>query len=103
MPADSPPSHHPSPLDGAIARLLLVLQEQPASGSLSAKRMSEIADRLDVPVPFVQALVQSAQRRKLVKPGYLGRGRIVWHVTASGVDLIHRQGLAHGRATAADD
>lgn len=103
MPADSSPSHHPSPLDGAIARLLLVMQEQPVSGSLGAKRMSEIAAHLDVPVPFVHALVQSAQRRKLVKPDYLGRGRIVWRVTASGMDLIHRQGLAHGHATAADD
>ncbi|MBA2247518.1 MAG: hypothetical protein H0W23_05270 [Chloroflexia bacterium] len=92
MTASTPAS--PSPLDASLLRLLTVirtLDEGFTPGPLTA----DVARALDVPEAFVDALFVSARTRGLLKPNYLGRGRLRWAVSATG-DRFVENGEAQG-------
>lgn len=73
----------PSPLDASLRRLLTVVRGL-NDGFVPGAESSDVARALDVPEAFVEALFVSARTRGLLKPNYLGRGRLRWTVSATG-------------------
>ncbi len=77
----SPPS--PSPLDEEL-RLFLRHVREIESGFSPGRQSGDVAEILDIPEAFVEALFTSARTRGLLKPIPLGRGRLRWTVSATG-------------------
>jgi hypothetical protein len=78
-----------SPLDSYLARFLHEVGTRDGGYQPGLESM-EVADALDVPRAFVNALFTSAQTRGLLKPIY-GRGATVrWAVSPTGHDLVNR-------------
>jgi len=87
------PEHRPSPLDEVMSRLLAHLRQSPTGTRVN--HAQEIAAFLDVPREFVEALFTSAQRRGLIKPLSVMKGRITWAITPLGDRLL----VHHGHET----
>ncbi len=80
------PSSVESPLDPFMAQFL-DLVERADDGFQPGPESKIMAERLDLPVPFVDALFTSARMRGLLKPAY-GRGsKIRWRVSPAGAAL----------------
>ncbi len=78
----------PSPLDPYLARFLRAVKDsddgfQPGAGSRA------IVSALDLPASFVDALYTSARTRGLLRPAYARGGKVRWHVSHSGEELLH--------------
>lgn len=85
------PSQPASPLDPFLVQFLVIVQSRQA-GFQPGPESSEIAARLDLPRPFMDALFTSARTRGLLKPLY-GRGKKVrWALSPVGEEFIRRQG-----------
>ena len=77
----SPPS--PSPLDDGLRELLRHIRGT-RSGFCPGRQTREAAAKLEIPEPFVEALFTSARTRGLLKPNPLGRGKLMWTISATG-------------------
>ncbi|MGI8484539.1 MAG: hypothetical protein ACR2OU_09760 [Thermomicrobiales bacterium] len=80
-------THRPSPLDEAMIQMLGLLEGR-SSGVSATKDLNDLADAMDVPVPFVEGLFLSARRRGLLCAESVGRGKVVWTITSSGEHLL---------------
>ncbi len=85
-----------SPLDPFLARFLHEVGAS-SDGFQPGAESKVMADRLDVPLAFIDALFTSARMRGLLKPAY-GRGsRIRWQLSPAGVDLARTHQAGSGR------
>ena len=80
-------THRPSPLDGAMIQMLGLLEGR-SSGVSATKDLNELAEAMEVPVPFVEGLFLSARRRGLLRAESVGRGKVVWTITSTGERLL---------------
>jgi hypothetical protein len=75
-----------SPLDPFLARFLHEVGAS-SDGFQPGAESKLMAQRLDVPLAFIDALFTSARTRGLLKPAY-GRGsKIRWQLSPAGADL----------------
>ncbi|MGC4108663.1 MAG: hypothetical protein QM753_20255 [Thermomicrobiales bacterium] len=95
------PEHRPSPLDDVMSRLLALLRHTPTGTRVS--HAQDLANRLDVPREFVEALFTSAQRRGLIKPLSVVKGKITWAITPLGNRLLVHHGHESPVTFGADD
>lgn len=79
----------PSPLDPFLSRFLDAVKGRD-EGFQPGPESQELAEQLDLPRPFVDALFTSARMRGLLKPMY-GRGsKIRWVLSPAGASLVTR-------------
>lgn len=79
--------HRPSPLDGAMIQMLALLEGRSTSFS-GTRDLSDLAEIMEVPIPFVEGLFTSARRRGLLRAESAGRGKIIWTITSTGERLL---------------
>ncbi len=84
---EHPPLH--SPLDPFLGPFLREIKTRD-SGFQPGLESAEVADALDVPRAFVNALFTSAQTRGLLKPIYGRASTVRWALSPTGHDLIGR-------------
>ncbi|HYI24074.1 MAG TPA: hypothetical protein VD767_01575 [Thermomicrobiales bacterium] len=76
-----------SPLDPFLTRFLAAVKQR-EDGVQPGAELRAVAEALDLPAPFVDALFTSARKRGLLKPAY-GRGnKVRWNVSTAGEQLI---------------
>lgn len=75
-----------SPLDPFLARFLAAVGDSP-DGFQPGAESRELATRLDLPAPFIEALFTSARTRGLLKPAYGRGGKIRWSLSPTGEAL----------------
>jgi len=95
------PEHRPSPLDEVMSRLLALLRHQPTGSRIN--HAQELAGHLEVPREFVEALFTSAQRRGLIKPLSVVKGKVTWAITPLGDRLLVHHGHEAPVTFGADD
>ncbi|MGN6030949.1 MAG: hypothetical protein ACTHQE_04720 [Thermomicrobiales bacterium] len=95
------PAHRPSPLDEIMSRLLALLRHQPTGARVS--HAQELAHHLEVPREFVEALFTTAQRRGLIKPLSVVKGKVTWAITPLGDRLLVHHGHEAPMTYGADD
>lgn len=83
--------HQPlhSPLDPFLGPFLREIKTRD-NGFQPVLESAEVADALDVPRAFVNALFTSAQTRGLLKPIYGRASTVRWALSPTGQDLIDR-------------
>lgn len=73
-----------------MSRLLALLRHQPTGSRIT--HAQELSSHLEVPREFVEALFTTAQRRDLIKPLSVVKGKITWAITPIGDRLLIHHG-----------